>query len=109
MKTIFAVLLFCLSTAQVSAAKIEDVVLIESVEKKDETVLKLRIRSAPDSYFYVKIVADDPQAAEKLALVNKKIDQDESFKLDLEIPSFSPSPNGSKYRSSYVKFSGKDK
>jgi hypothetical protein len=110
MKIFMAILLFCLSSAPVSAATIEDVVLIETLEKKGEVVLKLRVRSAPDdSYFFVVLDPQDPQLEEKTALVNKKTDDKDDFQLDLMIPSFSPHPSGSKYRSKYVKFRGKEK
>ncbi len=109
MNSFFAFLFLCFFSTTVWGAMLEDVVLIESVQKKDETILKLRVRSLPDSFFYVKMVSDDPKAAEKMAIIKKKIESDEGYTLNLEIPSFSPRPNGSKYMGRDVKFSGKDK
>lgn len=90
----------------VYAMKLDDVKVLDINYGKDNFELKLHSSEGPkDSYFYVDITKDDPKAFDKLALVIKKMRDEKKFKLDLDIPSFSPKPSGSYYRSSSVDFS----
>ena len=105
MKYFVTLLLLISFSGFTMAATIKDVVLITTLEANNEVVLKLRDPSLPkDSFFFVVIDKSDPQAMEKTQLIARKNKEKDSFQLDLEIPSFSPRPSGSKYRSKSVRF-----
>ena len=89
------------------AASLEDVTLLEVRPEAGQVRLKLHTDKGPKgSFFFVTVTKKDPDSFDKLALVLKKLEDKSRFRLDLSIPSFSPSPSGSSYESGYVKFSG---
>lgn len=105
MKAILA--LSCLAANPAAAAKLKDVKILGTTVEKDGVELKLHTDlGAKDSYFLVKITKLDKQAFDKLLLVMRKQEGKDQFQLNLDIPSFSPAPSGSFYRSERVKFSG---
>lgn len=105
----FLVLLLLLPNLSV-AAQLEDVSILSTTSKRDSLKLKLQVKDAsPDSHFFVDIVKSDPGAFEKLVLVAEKLAQKDSFKLNLDIKSFSQEPPGSYYRSQGISFSGTGK
>jgi hypothetical protein len=102
-------ILLCLMAGQAWAAKLENVDLLGITPGKDSFELKLSAKPGPKgSYFFVNISKADVDSFEKLALVIKKLERGDRFKLNLDIPSFSMTPSGSYYRSERVKFSGTD-
>lgn len=87
------------------AATLENVSILNVKLEKDHVVLKVHVSNGAErNFFYVDVLKSDPDSFEKLSLVIKKQLADDSFKLDLDIPNFSPSPNGSYYRSESVTF-----
>ncbi len=105
MKKAILVLFFISSIS--SAARLEDVKILEFASGQDSFELKLKTKDgAANSYFFVDIVKTDPNSFEKLVHVINKLSQRDSYKLDLNIISFSPSPSGSYYSSESVIFSG---
>jgi hypothetical protein len=103
----YSLLLLVLMARPVFAAQVDDVLILDTKSTQDGIELKLREKASPkDSYFYVNIVKEDKESFDKLGLVIKKLQKGRSFKLNLDIPSFSRSPSGSSYRSEYVTFSG---
>jgi hypothetical protein len=107
MKSLITTILLSLAIGSAHAARLEDVTILHLKSGKDTFELKLQVKGAKkNSYFMVEIVKEDDAAFEKMALVMKKLKKKDSFKLNLEIPSFSVSPPGSHYRSDSVKFSG---
>ena len=98
--------LYCLSSTTM-AARLEDVKILNVTPGQENFELKLQTKDGPkDSYFYVDIVKSDPESFEKLVQVIKKLTRQDKYKLDLDIQSFSASPNGSYYRSEGLIFSG---
>ena len=107
MKTIILLTLFTLAIGTAHADKVEDVSVQDLKYGKNSFEVKLQIKGAKkDQYFLVDIVKEDEKALEKVALVLKKMKLKNSFKLNLNIPSFSPSPSGSYYRSNDVTIEG---
>ena len=89
-----------------SAAHLEDVKLLKFTPGPEKFELKLQLKDGPkDSYFLVDIVKSDSESFAKLAHVVRKFMEKEKYKLDLNIPSFSPSPSGSHYRSDDITLS----
>jgi hypothetical protein len=89
------------------AANLENVKVLSVKTGKENIEVKMQLSNSPkDSYFTVDIIKSEPEASEKIKIVNNKVRLKDRYKLDLEIPSFSPSPSGSYYRSNYVKFVG---
>lgn len=106
MKKWISILLLLSSVS--SAATIEDVRILDIKQGPANVELKLQSKAgAPGSYFYVDIVKEDAGSFEKLTHVITKLTRKESYRLDLEIPSFSASPNGSYYRGDRVVFTAK--
>ncbi len=104
------ILFFCLLANSAWAQKLDDVKILSVVPGKDNVEVKLQMKNGPKgSYFFVDIKKADPEAFEKLVLLMKKISKKDSYKLNLDILSFSSSPSGSYYRSDSVTFSGSDK
>lgn len=95
-------------TSMTFAKNLEDVTLldIKYVNQGFELKLQTKEQAPKNAYFIVDIIREDEKAFEKLALVLKKQKKKESFKLDLDILSFSAFPSGAYYRSTSVKFSG---
>ncbi len=92
---------------ETQAAKLDDVTILDLKYVKESFEVKLQTKDAKkDSFFIVSIVKKDEEAFKKLALVLNKLKNKDSFKLNLEIASFSASPPGSFYRSDNVKFVG---
>lgn len=86
-------------------AELNDVQILEYVPNKDSVRLKIHAKEQPkDGYFFLEIVKSDPQAFEKTLQVLKKVRWGAKYNLRLNIPSFSPSPSGSSYRSDAVTF-----
>lgn len=107
MKSVIKIILVLLTINSVSAAKLDDVTILDIKQVSDNFELKLQIKNGPkDSHFFVDIVKKDENAFSKLAIVLKKLKMKNDFKLNLEIPSFSASPSGSYYRSNDIKFLG---
>lgn len=105
MKKLILALYFISSIA--SAARLEDVKILNIMPGQENFELKLQVKDGPkDSYFYVDIVKSDPESFEKMVLVTKKLTRRDKYKLDLDIPSFSASPNGSYYKSEGIGFYG---
>ena len=105
MKKMIIGLLFASNVA--SAARLEDVRILNIMPGRDHFELKLQIKDGPrDSYFYVDIVKSDPDSFEKLVHVINKMRLRDKYKLDLDIPSFSASPSGSFYKSEGISFYG---
>lgn len=105
MKKLLLILLF--STSSVFAARLENVKILSTVANKEGVELKLHANQGPKgSYFFVVVSKFDNDSFYKLALVIKKLEKRDGYKLDLEIPSFSMSPSGSYYRSESVNFTG---
>lgn len=99
--------LFVLMVGRAQAAQLDDVRILQVTSGKDSVELRLRYKGAPrDSYFLVEIPKSDPESFAKMVLVARKLADGDGFKLSLDIPSFSPSPSGSSYRSLDVRFSG---
>lgn len=107
MKLLLKIIILCFTINSASAATLEDVTVLDIKHGKDNFELKLQVTNGPkDSYFFVDVVKNDKDSFDKLALVLKKLKKRDEFKLSLNIPSFSLSPNGSYYRSDSVTFSG---
>ncbi len=101
------IIIFLLTISASHAAKLDDVTILDLKHEKDSFELKLQIKNAPkDSYFMVRISPKDERAFDKIALVLMKLNKKDSFKLNLDIKSFSPHPSGSFYRSERVTFFG---
>jgi len=67
--------------------------------------LKLQAKHGPPgSYFFVDITKNDPDSFDKLAHVINKIMDKDKYRLDLNIRSFSVSPNGGRYPSEGIDF-----
>ncbi|MES3038628.1 MAG: hypothetical protein V4736_12045 [Bdellovibrionota bacterium] len=91
------------------AARLEDVKILSAVPGQDSFELKLHANEgASDSFFFIEIVKSDPDSLEKMNHVFKKLMKKEKYRLDLDIMSFSVSPNGSVYRSEGIGFYGSD-
>lgn len=100
---------FLLMGYSAMAANLEDVDLLSISHGNDGFELKLHAKSGPNgSYFFVNISKNDVHSFDKLALVIKKLEGGNNFKLDLNIKSFSMAPSGSYYRGEFVNFSGTD-
>ncbi|MCC7441231.1 MAG: hypothetical protein IT285_06350 [Bdellovibrionales bacterium] len=103
------ILIFLMMATPASAATLEDVTILDVTPKPDGVALKLHSKSGPDgSYFFVTLVKADKESFDKFALVTRKLQRGDQFKLALNIKSFSVSPSGSSYRSPDVKFTGED-
>lgn len=101
------ILCLCFFSSFASAAKLEDVKILNIKSGRDNFELKLQMKNGPkDSYFFVDIVKDDKNSFDKLVHVIKKILNKDKYKLDLDIISFSASPSGSYYRSEGINFYG---
>lgn len=88
-----------------TAAKLEGVTILESKPERESFKLRVRAKDGPmNSYFFVNITKGDPQAFEKLLKVVTKSMKRNKFQLDLDIPSFSISSNGSYYKSDDITF-----
>ena len=66
-------------------------------------LLYRRADGTPNNFFFVYITKNDPQSVEKLTHIFKKL-ENENYRLDLDIISFSAEPNGSQYMSESVTF-----
>lgn len=105
MKKLILVLTFVSSVA--SAARLDDVTILNITPGQDNFEVKLQAKDAPkDSYFYLDISKSDPDAFDKLGQVVKKMVGREKYRLDLDIPSFSAFPYGSYYKSDSLTFYG---
>jgi hypothetical protein len=88
-------------------AKLEDVKILDITSKQDGIKMKLQVPKGPkDSYFFLEINKADKDSFLKLGQVIKKLMRHDKYKLNLNIPSFSPAPSGSYYRSDDVQFDG---
>lgn len=97
---------FLLASSVASAARLEDVKILNVITGKDNFQLKLQAKEAPfDSYFFLDITKSDPESFDKLMHVIKKMMHKNKYRLDLDIPSFSASPSGSFYKSEGITFS----
>lgn len=106
MKTTIFFVLFIFAIGSAHADPVTDVKVLDVKYAKNSFEVKLQTKDGPkDSYFLVDIVKDDEKAFEKIALIWKKL-KHKSFKLNLNIPSFSATPSGSYYRSKDVQFEG---
>jgi len=102
---ICALLIF--GTLRIWAADLQDVELLSVNARAESLQLKLRAKEAPaGSYFFLEITQSDPEAFAKMLTIIKKMHLKGGFRLDLSLPSFSPSPSGSYYRSEGVLMSG---
>ena len=101
-------LLFLLLTKNASAAKINDISILEVGNPSADTVeLKLRSKEGQqDSFFFVGMSKSDPKLFSKLAMLLRKLDSSRPYVLNLDIKNFSRSPSGSFYRSESVDFMG---
>ena len=107
MKKLLKIIIVCLSINSAMAEKLEDVSILDIKHVDDAFELKLHAKNGPkDSFFFLAIVKKDEQAFSKLAIVFKKLKNKNDFKLSINIPSFSMSPNGSYYRSNDITFFG---
>jgi hypothetical protein len=103
---IFLALFLSLSA---EAAKLENVKVLGLAAGTENIKVKLHAPSAPkNSWFFVDVMRDDPEAFSKLSLLLHKLTDKDNFTLDLEIDSFTPSPSGSYYRSPDVRFSSRE-
>lgn len=103
----YLIVIFSLFSATANAAKLDDVKILEVAPGTENVKLKLHSDlGKKGSYFFVDVVKTDPESFGKLALVLKKLKGKSHFRLDLNIPNFSPAPSGSYYRSNDVTFSG---
>jgi hypothetical protein len=97
----------CLISTMASAAKLEDVRVLEVLPGPDKFEFKLQKTGGPkESFFYIDIMKSDPDSFEKLSHVLRKYLRSDEYRLDLDVPSFSASPSGSSYRSLDVKVFG---
>ncbi len=88
-------------------AQLNDVKILDVVPTKDSLKLKLHAKTQPkDGYFYLEIMKTDPKSFEKMIQVVKKMRWGDKYDLNISIPSFSPAPSGSSYRSDTVTFGG---
>src|ERR1700733_2953211 len=108
MKTLLALSLLSLMAATSAlAAKLNDVSILDELSNSDGLELKLHTASGPkDSYFFVTIEKQGQNSFDQLALVIRKLQLGDRFKLSLVIPSFSMTPSGSSYRNGDIQFSG---
>jgi hypothetical protein len=98
-------LLLCFVPSVAFAARLEDVTVLDAKTGPDSVELKLHSKDGPPgSYFFLDIIKSDPGAFEKLAHVIRKLMARDAYRLDLDIPSFSVSPSGSRYRSEGIGF-----
>lgn len=108
MKFMTFVLLSFFVLTDLKAATLTDVEVLEIKSTEEGEELKLKdLKETPDGFFYVTLDKKDKDALAKSALVIKKLLHKDKFKLSLEISSFSSTPAGSSYKSSYVEFKGK--
>lgn len=105
MKTFLVLMLF---SNIAFGAKLEDVKILQAVAGNGSFKLKLQTKDSPsNSYFFLDITMSDPGSFDKLVHVIKKAVRKDSYRLDLDIPSFSTSPSGSYYRSEDIRFNGR--
>ncbi len=105
MKKLFIIALWFASSA--SAAKLENVSVMDVSHTLNDTEFKLHASTGPErSFFYVRLKRTDPKLFDKFTVLSEKLFKGESYKLDLDIASFSMSPSGSRYPGESVKFSG---
>ena len=103
MKSLVLLLIFLPSVAL--AERLEDIRLLDTKPGPNNVELKLQAkRGPPGSFFFLDITKNDPDSFDKLIHVINKIMGREKYRLDLNIPSFSVSPNGSYYRSEGIDF-----
>lgn len=101
------ILALCLVSTASFAASVEDVQIWGAEGNPGELRLMLHSKKLPkDSYFYVTITKDDPEAFGKMSQVTQKLVQGDKYRLDLQIVSFSAAPSGSSYRSPGIVFGG---
>lgn len=106
MKVFKLVLILSLSISSAFAALVEDVTVLDLKKGKESFEVKLQVKGGEkNSFFTVDITRDDEKSFDKLDLVLKKMKKSESFKLNLNIPSFSAKPSGSYYKSEGISFS----
>jgi hypothetical protein len=99
--------LFLIMTSTASAANLTNVNVLGVNLGRESVAVKLHAPQGPEgSFFFVNIEKSDADSFVKLALLAKKLEQGESFVLNLDIRSFSMAPSGSTYRSESVTFSG---
>ncbi|NUN05104.1 MAG: hypothetical protein HUU57_05010 [Bdellovibrio sp.] len=105
MKTIILSLLLFANTSL--AATVNDVRVLEVKQGPESIELKLQSKdSRPGSYFFVNVLKTDAEAFTKLGHALSKMALKNNYRLDLDIVSFSDSPNGSYYASDRVRFIG---
>ncbi len=103
MKRLVLLLFFLPSVA--FAERLEDVRLLNTKPGPDNVELQLQAKQGPPgSYFFLDVTRNDPDAFNKLVHVINKMTGKDEYRLDLNIPSFSVSPNGSHYRSEGIDF-----
>lgn len=103
---LIAIMLFGFSAR---AALVEDVEILEiqTLENKNIEV-KLRSQHSPaTSYFFVELYQDSKKTAADYRILLLKSANRAAYKLDLDIASFSPYPNGSVYSNDSVRFYGR--
>lgn len=109
MKNLIAIFILNLIFSSAYAARLENVKILNIISEEDGIELKLHTPSGEDnSYFFVRIEKDDVETFDKLICILQKQNRPNKIKLNLEIPSFSHSPNGSSYPGHSVRFSLKE-
>ena len=108
MKFLFLTVFVLLIIRPAQAVILTDVEVLEikSTEAGEEVKLTDH-KETPGGYFFVLLDKKDSALLAKSALIKKKQLLKNKFKLTLEIDSFSATPSGSSYKSSYVEFKGK--
>lgn len=103
-KKILSLLFLC---HNLNAAEVKNVKILDMKFNQNNLELKLRSqKGATGSYFFLEITKNDPEAFEKMSHIIKKIKYNDKYNLNLNIPSFSDSPNGSYYKSEGISFNG---
>lgn len=96
-----------LISSMAHAARLENVKVLNVEYGRDSVEVKMQLAgAAANSYFLISIMKTDPDSFEKLGHVQKKVGLKDKYRLDLNIPSFSPDPPGSHYRSPDITFFG---
>ncbi|HEY1078733.1 MAG TPA: hypothetical protein VGE46_01500 [Bdellovibrio sp.] len=89
------------------AETVTNVRVLDMKQGPESVELKLQSKEGrPNSYFFVNIVKSDAGSFEKLSHVLNKMAFKDNYRLDLDIISFSDTPNGSYYQSDRVRFLG---
>ncbi len=97
----------CLVSVSAQAARIEDIEVLEVVNE-DPAEFQFKVRSKQGDaglFFYIGFDKSKKDCLDKMTVVLMKMAKHQEFKIDVDIPSFSPYPAGSYYSCADIQFS----